>query len=138
MHQLKFRIGNLFNYKLILVPLDINARGEGSLFRALPKLEVLRLFAFVKKEVFLQEPVSTCFSFLLNFRASQQAESQESNRTTTYRIPSEDLFQSLSNHLIERNLIALCEVDTEFFGLVDPMQVRMNNKDHCFLRLQVF
>ena len=51
--HLNFRIGNLFSYNLKLIPLDINARGEGRQFRALPKLEAIRLFAFVKREVFL-------------------------------------------------------------------------------------
>jgi hypothetical protein len=37
-------------------------------FRALPRLSILRLFAFVQQEVFLQEPISTCFSFLLDWK----------------------------------------------------------------------
>ena len=100
---LNFRIGNLFSYNLQLIPLDINARGEGRQFRALPKLDAIRLFAFVKREVFLQEPVSTCFSFLLNFRVKQAQQaplSSSLHSSGCYMMPSEELFQSLSNNLM--------------------------------------
>lgn len=47
-------------------------------YRALPRLNLLRLFAFVKQDVFLQEPVSTCFSFLLDWRDSSNSDVLES------------------------------------------------------------
>ena len=51
--KINLKISSIFNYDIMLIPLDINARGEGSQFKALPKLETLKLFAFVQRDVFL-------------------------------------------------------------------------------------
>jgi hypothetical protein len=69
--QIQFQISSLFSYNIKLVPFDLSTRGEGRSFKALPKLETFRLFAFVQRDMFLKEPISTCFSFLLNWNLPQ-------------------------------------------------------------------
>ena len=117
---------------------------------------MLRLFAFVKQQVFLQEPISTCFSFLLkwDFKQAQNSPHVETSEGFQFGpsqwqgaevIPSSDVFNSLTQELSAKNLIALCEVDTDFFGMVDTMHVLSKPatatspaKYRCYLRLQVF
>ena len=36
-------------------------------------------------------------------------------------IPSEEVFLNLTKELSGKNLIALCEVDTDFFGMIDTI-----------------
>ena len=116
---------------------------------------MLRLFAFVKQQVFLQEPISTCFSFLLqwDFKESpgHPVETSEgfcfgpSQQQGAEIIPCREVFRNLTLELSSKNLIALCEVDTDFFGMIDtiheesqPATATSPAKLKCFLRLQVF
>ena len=50
---IQFQISQQFSYNVKLIPFDLSTRGEGPSFKALPKLETLRVFAFVQREVFL-------------------------------------------------------------------------------------
>jgi hypothetical protein len=105
-------------------------------FRALPKLNVIRLFAFVQKSVFLQEPVSTCFSFLIDWTKPGSEKLGLSALQGAEVIPIGQVFQSLCKELSSGKLIALCEVDSDFFGLIDPiLRKKDNGKFNCFLRL---
>ena len=60
-------------------------------------------------------------------------------------IPCDHVFTNLTRELSSKNLIALCEVDTDFFGMVDtiheesqPATADSPAKFRCYLRLQVF
>ena len=90
----------------------------------------LRLFAFVKQQVFLQEPISTCFAFLLKWDLSEQSSPIETSEGFCFGpsqwqggevIPSEEVFLNLTRELSSKNLIALCEVDNDFFGMIDTI-----------------
>ena len=50
---IQFQISQQFSYNVKLIPFDLSTRGEGPSFKALPKLETFRVFAFVQREVFL-------------------------------------------------------------------------------------
>jgi hypothetical protein len=95
----------------------------------------------VQQRVFLQEPISTCFSFLLNWdetkytppttteeesgnEDSQDVFAEEMGKAPSLNqgcevIPCEAMFRNLTKQLHQKNLICLCEVDTDFFGLID-------------------
>ena len=56
-------------------------------------------------------------------------------------IPCEAMFRNLTRQLHQKNLICLCEVDTDFFGLIDCITLEQPDdpeKKICHLRLQVF
>ena len=54
-------------------------------------------------------------------------------------IPCGAMFRNLTRQLHLKNLICLCEVDTDFFGLIDCITLQdESNKKSCYLRLQVF
>lgn len=91
---------------------------------------MLRLFAFVKQQVFLQEPISTCFSYLLKWNFKEQNSPLETSEGFQFGpsqwqgaeiIPCSEVFQNLTTELSSKNLIALCEVDTDFFGMIDTI-----------------
>ena len=51
---------------------------------------------------------------------------------------------NLTKELSSKNLLALCEVDTDFFGMIDTIHIKNPNSTSpntsykCYLRLQVF
>ncbi len=93
--------------------------------------------------------MSTCFSFLLDWRQSSNSNVQDGIKLGASQlqgaevIPCSQIFENLCKELAGSKLIALCEVDSDFFGMIDAILTRKDSTEEpvrydCHLRLQVF